>query len=169
MRASGSAACGQDLNRAVWVLLTPDQRPSAVAGPGLDTEESLDGINWYLVDVVRVLCHCPDHAGRRPVRHRRRQTTPRQRARGSDLVGDLGQRLAALCRRAVALPRWHSGPRNGQPESARVHHRLPDREVAGGGQRLRLADAVRLLCDPPPNCKSAYWYSASSAPSCCAR
>jgi tellurite resistance protein TerC len=30
-------------------------------------------------------------------------------------------------------------------KSTRIRHRLPDRKIAGGGQRLRLADAVRLL------------------------
>jgi Na+/melibiose symporter-like transporter len=42
-----------------------------------------------------------------------------------------------------------AGARSRQRKGARVRHRLPDREIAGGGQRLRLADAVRLLRVPP--------------------
>jgi tellurite resistance protein TerC len=33
-------------------------------------------------------------------------------------------------------------------QNARIRHRLPDREIAGGRQRLRLADAVQLLRIP---------------------
>ncbi len=101
-----------------------------------------------MVDVDRFLQHSAGPVMDRYTLCRWWQVTQGIPQRGGHLVSGLGQRGAALQPGNLALAGSQRRPRNCQPEGAGVPHRLSHRESAGGGQRLRLADAVRLLRHP---------------------
>ncbi len=64
---------------------------------------------------------------------------------GRDLVAGLGGRVVRVRRLALVAPRRTRRQRGRRREGARVHHRLPRREGAGGGQHLRVPDGVHVL------------------------
>ena len=90
-------------------------------------------------------------AGRAVRRLRRAQEAGRargHRARGDQVVGDLGGAQPRLQRPLLVGAEDARGPgrrRRGEHPRGRVPDRLPDREVAGGRQHLRVPDDLHLL------------------------